>query len=71
MYPEGTFFRVLKSIKLYPFMKKDFIQNAGERYESPECSVIAFGFEGVLCDSGFNSVYHTENFYCDEADDLS
>ncbi len=52
-------------------MKKDFIQNAGARYESPECSVIAFGFEGVLCDSGFNSVYHTENFYCDEADDLS
>ncbi len=51
MYPEGTFFRVLKSIKLYPFMKKDFIQNAGARYESPECSVIAFGFEGVLCGS--------------------
>ncbi len=44
-----------KSIKLYPFMKKDFIQNAGARYESPECSVIAFGFEGVLCGSGRDS----------------
>lgn len=32
-------------------MKKDFIQNAGARYEAPECSVIAFGFEGVLCAS--------------------
>ena len=36
-------------------MKKDFIQNAGERYASPECSVVAFGFEGVLCASGRES----------------
>ncbi len=33
-------------------MKKDFIQNAGGRYEAPECSVVAFGLEGVLCGSG-------------------
>ncbi len=33
-------------------MKKDFIQNAGGRYEAPNCSVVAFGLEGVLCESG-------------------
>ena len=32
-------------------MKKVFIQNAGARYKAPECSVIAFGLEGVLCES--------------------
>ncbi len=33
-------------------MKKDFIQNAQGCYETPECSIIAFGLEGVLCESG-------------------
>ena len=32
-------------------MKKVFIQNVGARYKAPECSVIAFGLEGVLCES--------------------
>ncbi len=36
-------------------MKRDFIQNAQGCYEAPECSIIAFGFEGVLCESGRES----------------
>ena len=52
LQPGETFSSVLKSIKLYPFMKKDFIQSAGAIYEAPECSIIAFGHEGVLCSSG-------------------
>ncbi len=52
-------------------MKKVFIQNAQGCYETPECSVIAFGFEGVLCASGeFNSVYHTENIFLDEDENI-
>ena len=52
-------------------MKKDFIQNAGVCYASPECSVVAFGFEGVLCASdGFNSVYHTENIFLDDEENI-
>ncbi len=52
-------------------MKKDFIQNAGGRYEAPNCSVVAFGLEGVLCESGeFNSVYHTENIFLDEDENI-
>ncbi len=63
MLPEGTFFvswrpcglsRALQWSQIHQIisiMRKSFIQNAGACYKAPECSVIAFSLEGVLCES--------------------